>query len=173
VAEVLIGLGANIGDREARLREAVQQLARAGAITAISSLYQTEPVGYREQDDFLNACLLLRTDWSRPRLLRQAHAIEEALGRVRTIPDGPRSIDIDLLLWRDGVTLHAAAGPEPLLPHPRMHLRRFVLAPLAEIAPDWEHPRLGRTVGELLADLPPGEAVERISSPTWPPSLKP
>ncbi len=159
-----------MGDREAQLRSAVRRLARVGRIVRISSLYQTEPVGFREQDDFLNACLLLETDWARPALLQRAHAIEEALGRVRTIPDGPRSIDLDLLLWRDGAESGAAGAAAPLLPHPRMHLRRFVLAPLAEIAPDWVHPKLGRTVAELLAELPPGEAVELFSSPTWPPS---
>jgi len=173
MAEVLVGLGSNLGDREANLREAVRRLAAAGRVIAVSSLYQTAPVGYADQDDFLNVCLLLETSLPPEELLAHAQAIERALARVRTIRNGPRTIDVDLLLWRDEAG--AAVDPEgpPQLPHPRMLLRRFVLEPLAEIAGDWVHPLEDKTVAELLAALPAGDGVERISSPTWPPSPTP
>ncbi|MBI1356168.1 MAG: 2-amino-4-hydroxy-6-hydroxymethyldihydropteridine diphosphokinase [Acidobacteria bacterium] len=172
MAEVLIGLGSNLGDREAQLRTAIRRLRECGRVGPISSLYETEPVGYAEQGDFLNACLRLETELSPESLLTWAQAIEQALERTRSIRNGPRTMDVDLLLWRD------ASGPllrddAPLLPHPRMHLRRFVLEPLAEIAADWRHPTLDKTVGEILAELPTAEAVRAISSPTWPPAPRP
>lgn len=173
MAEVAVGLGSNLGDREGRLREAVRRLAAAGTVTAVSSLYQTAPVGFAEQDDFLNACLLLETDSTPQALLSRAHAIEQALARVRTVPNGPRTIDIDLLLWREQSGAAVATEARPRLPHPRMHQRRFVLAPLAEIAADWLHPRLGQDVASLLSALPAAEAVRRIRSSTWPPSPAP
>lgn len=173
VAEVAIGLGSNLGDREAHLREAVRRLAAVGAVTAISSLYQTAPVGFADQDDFLNACLVLETDQQPEAVLQQAHAIEQALARIRTVRNGPRTIDVDLLLWLEADGTLSVWPEAPTLPHPRMHDRRFVLAPLAEIAGDWEHPTLHQPVGAILDELPTGEAVTRVISQTWPPSLAP
>jgi 2-amino-4-hydroxy-6-hydroxymethyldihydropteridine diphosphokinase len=172
VAEVAIGLGSNLGDREAQLREALRRLAAAGRVKAISSLYQTAPVGFANQADFLNACLLLETELTPEELLSEAHAVETALARVRTIRNGPRTIDVDLLLWRDETGPLKRTQGSPKLPHPRMHQRRFVLEPLAEISADWEHPELSRSIGELLRELPAGEAVTPFNSPTWPPLLK-
>jgi 2-amino-4-hydroxy-6-hydroxymethyldihydropteridine diphosphokinase len=172
MAEVAIGLGSNLGDREAHLREAAIRLSETGRVVAMSSLYQTAPVGFADQDDFLNACILLETGLTPEALLKRAHAIEKDLARVRTIRNGPRTIDVDLLLWRDQGDSLARSQGKPKLPHPRMHRRRFVLEPLAEIAADWRHPLLQRSIAQLLAALPDGEAVERFSSPTWPPSLE-
>ena len=172
MAEVLIGLGSNLGDREANLSQAVRRLLEAGRLVAVSSLYETAPVGFVEQGDFLNACLWLRTAGDPAALLALAHDVEQELARLRTVPNGPRTMDVDLLLWRDGSAPVTSDRP-PLLPHPRMHLRRFVLEPLTEIAADWVHPTLHRTIAELLAALPAGEAVRRLSRPSWPPAPTP
>ena len=157
-----IALGSNLrsplGDRDANLREAVRRVGELGAVRAVSSFYDTAPVGYERQPNFLNAALLLETALEPLELMRALLAIERTMGRDRTlaISKGPRLIDLDLLLL-DGVVLATASGPngEPALtlPHPAMAERRFVLEPLAEIAPAMIDPRSGRSVAELLAIL--------------------
>jgi 2-amino-4-hydroxy-6-hydroxymethyldihydropteridine diphosphokinase len=147
-----IALGSNLvsrfGDREANLREAVRRIERLGAVRAVSSFYNTEPVGYLEQPRFLNAALLLETEIEPRALMRELLGAERAMGRERggAVAKGPRVIDLDLLLYGDWVLW----AEELILPHPRMEERRFVLEPLAEIAPEWVHPVLGVTVRELL-----------------------
>jgi 2-amino-4-hydroxy-6-hydroxymethyldihydropteridine diphosphokinase len=130
---------------------------------AVSSLYRTEPVGYAEQDWFLNAAARLRTTLTPRALLERLMEIERALGRVRGIANGPRTIDLDILLW-GGLVLDDDALT---LPHPRLHERRFVLEPLVEIAPGLRHPLLGRTMRELLAGCASNRLVERIGGPEW------
>ncbi|MEZ5396163.1 MAG: 2-amino-4-hydroxy-6-hydroxymethyldihydropteridine diphosphokinase [Bryobacterales bacterium] len=101
MADVLLGLGSNVGDRQANLERALELLAEHGRLVAVSSTYETAPVGYADQGDFLNACAWLWTKRSPEELLEVCHAIDQALGRVRLIRNGPRTIDVDLLLWRD------------------------------------------------------------------------
>jgi 2-amino-4-hydroxy-6-hydroxymethyldihydropteridine diphosphokinase len=150
-----IALGSNLasgfGGREENLREAVGQIGLLGEVRAVSSFYDTEPVGYLDQPRFLNAALLLKTELAPVELLRELLGVERAMGRERAgaVAKGPRVIDLDLLLYGDVVM----AMEELTLPHPEMHGRRFVLEPLAEIAPEWVHPVAGVTVRELLGGL--------------------
>jgi 2-amino-4-hydroxy-6-hydroxymethyldihydropteridine diphosphokinase len=150
-----IALGSNLesrfGDREANLREAVRRIGELGEVRAVSSFYDTAPVGYREQPRFLNGAMLLETKWGPRELMRELLSVERAMGRERVgaIAKGPRVIDLDLLLYGDVVM----ATEELTLPHLEMQERRFVLEPLKEIAPEWVHPVLRVTVRELLAGL--------------------
>jgi 2-amino-4-hydroxy-6-hydroxymethyldihydropteridine diphosphokinase len=156
-AEVLLGLGANLGDPRRQLAEAVARLGALVEDVRVSSVYRTEPVGHRDQPDFLNLVVRGWTTVAPEELLRGLLAIEGALGRERTFPNAPRTIDIDLLAYGDRVMETA----ELTLPHPGMAHRGFVLHPLAEVAPKWVHPVLARTARELLSAAGPLERVER------------
>jgi 2-amino-4-hydroxy-6-hydroxymethyldihydropteridine diphosphokinase len=156
-----IALGSNLGDREKILTTARDRLGRLGRVVARSSLYETEPVGYRDQPAFLNAVLGLETKLGPLPLLHALLSIERELGRDRSqgVYNGPRTLDLDLLLLGDAIV----AGKELTLPHPALSQRRFVLAPLAEIAPQLRHPQLKQTMADLLAHLPI-EGENRVSS---------
>jgi len=146
--QAYLGLGSNLGNREGFLQEAILELGDRGAQPLLaSSLYDTDPVGIAGQGNFLN--LVLEVAWmgSKRELLDECHAVENLLGRARTIPGGPRTLDIDILLCDDRVF----RTPDLQIPHPRLHLRRFVLVPLAEIAPGMVHPVLQVTIAELLS----------------------
>ena len=148
----LIGLGSNLGDRKAMLDGAVAALRGTSGVTvrAVSSYHETEPVGGPPgQGPFLNAAAVVETDLDPIALLGRLQAIEARFGRVREVRWGPRTLDLDLLLYGDQVI----ATPTLQVPHPRMAERRFVLAPLAEIAPEAVDPRSGRTIGASLAAL--------------------
>ncbi|MHC4136756.1 MAG: 2-amino-4-hydroxy-6-hydroxymethyldihydropteridine diphosphokinase [Planctomycetota bacterium] len=146
---VALGLGSNVGDRRAHLETALSDLRARLEVLAVSRFVATEPVGGPPQGEFLNAAALVETELSPRALLELAHALEDAAGRQREVRWGPRPLDIDLLLYGDEVVRDA----DLVIPHPRLHERRFVLEPLAEIAPDWIVPRLDRTVRELREDL--------------------
>jgi 2-amino-4-hydroxy-6-hydroxymethyldihydropteridine diphosphokinase len=151
IPSVFLGLGSNVGDREANLLAARRGLeARGFRVTALSSLYLTEPVDAPPQDWFLNAVAGGETALSPEALLQACLDTERALGRVRDVPRGPRTIDLDLLLHGSEVR----EGPGLVLPHPRMPERRFVLVPLVEIAPGARHPVLGLTAAEMLGRCP-------------------
>ena len=150
-----IALGSNLasewGDREANLRKAVRRVGELGEVRAVSSFYDTAPVGFADQPNFLNAAMLLETDLEPVELMRALLGIERAMGRDRAtaISKGPRVIDLDLVLMDDVVL----ATAELTLPHPAMAERRFVLEPLAEVAPEAVHPVLKKTVREMLEGL--------------------
>ena len=148
-----IALGSNLasewGDRAANLREAVRRVKRLGQVRAVSRFYDTAPVGYTDQPNFLNAAMLLETELEPVELMRALLAVERAMGRDRAaaVAKGPRVIDLDLLLMDDVVMVTEALT----LPHPAMAQRRFVLEPLKQIAPTLVDPLSGRTVAEMLA----------------------
>jgi len=147
-AKAYVSLGSNLGDRAGNLLLAVRGMMHASlALTCLSSIYETEPVSEIEQPPFLNMVAEIGNPLPAPeQLMARLLRIEFALGRIRDVKDGPRTVDLDLLLYGD-----LQSNTEYLrLPHPRMHERRFVLEPLAEIAPRLVHPTLKQTFGELL-----------------------
>jgi len=155
---VYLSLGSNIGDRAANLNSAIERLGALGTIEKISSFYETEPVEFTAQPWFLNIAVKLDTEKMPKQLLAGILDIEQQMGRRRTQKKGPRAIDIDILLF--GNSIIDTKGLT--VPHPAMHERRFVLEPLAEIAPEVRHPVFKRTLSELRDALPPGQAVRKV-----------
>jgi 2-amino-4-hydroxy-6-hydroxymethyldihydropteridine diphosphokinase len=147
---VYLSLGSNVGEREENLRAAIARLGGMGELVAVSAFYETEPMEFREQPWFLNCAVALKTALMPRQFLSRILKIEQEMGRRRTRQKGPRTIDIDLLLFGNSV-VHT---PQLDVPHPALHQRRFVLEPLAEIAPEARHPGLKRTVRELRDALP-------------------
>ncbi len=150
-SRAFVALGANLGDRDATLRRALVWLSATPGVTvdAVSSFHETAPVG-PPQPAYLNAVARLRTRLSPRALLEVLRALESAAGRRRAVPWGPRTLDLDLLLFGHRVL----DGPELTVPHPRLAERRFVLEPLCELNPRLRHPVLGRTMASLLRALP-------------------
>jgi 2-amino-4-hydroxy-6-hydroxymethyldihydropteridine diphosphokinase len=156
--EVFLGLGSNQGDRRAHIKKGLAALeGESVAIRRRSSFYETEPVDLVGQPWFLNAVVAAQTDLAARGLLSLCQRVEAGEGRTRTLRFGPRTLDIDILLYKGKVVCEADLE----IPHPRMHERRFVLVPLLEIAPDVEDPRDGRRFAEILAGLGEGKKVTR------------
>jgi 2-amino-4-hydroxy-6-hydroxymethyldihydropteridine diphosphokinase len=156
-----LGLGTNLGDRLAQLRQALDLLhaTRGIRIGNVSSVYETAPVGYLDQPDFFNLVCEVQTTLSPLQLLHSAQAVEQALHRERIVRWGPRTMDIDLLLYSSEIVQQ----PELLIPHPRMHERAFVLVPLAELAPQLRLPGIEQTLAALLEKLPDEQSIKRAS----------
>ena len=152
MSTAFLSLGSNLGNREALLNEALDGLEAAGVhILRRSSVHETEPQDFRDQPWFLNIAVEVETNLSALELLAAIQKIEAALGRRRTVPKGPRTIDIDILFYGNLVIQTA----ELEIPHPRLTQRSFVLNPLSEIAPDFRHPMTGKSVREAQAALAP------------------
>jgi len=159
-----LSLGSNLGDRLEHLRQGCQALAKLGShIRATSSVYETEPVDFAEQGWFLNCAVEVETTLPPLELLRAVQQIERSQGRQREIPKGPRTLDIDILLYGD----RTMQEEQLMLPHPRMHERRFVLEPLREIAPALRIPRIEKTVEELVAELADMAQVRLFRARPW------
>ncbi|MSQ28525.1 MAG: 2-amino-4-hydroxy-6-hydroxymethyldihydropteridine diphosphokinase [Dehalococcoidia bacterium] len=158
-----LGLGSNLGDRRAKLRDAVQELRWAGTVRQTSSLYETEPIGFSQQPRFLNAVCAVETGLSPHALLRCLKRIERRLGRRPARQFGPRCIDIDILLYGDQTVRTRGL----MIPHSRLGERAFVLVPLRELIPELLHPVPGSTVTMLGALAGEDAGVERIEGPDW------
>ena len=158
---VYLSLGSNVGDRAKNLRTAIAALPAAGvSVKKVSSFYETEPVDYLEQEWFVNCAVEAETELAPLDLLRALRRLEERMGNKKLVPKGPRLIDLDILLYDD----QDIDMPDLQVPHPRMHLRRFVLVPLNEIAPNARHPQLSLTIAELLARSPDASQVRLLSA---------
>ena len=156
---VYLSLGSNVGDREAHLRDALARLGAAGRVVAVSSAYETEPVEFTSQPWFLNCAVAFETNQTPQELMSALLQIEEEMGRRRMQKKGPRSIDIDILLFDDVVM----DSKDLVIPHPAMQERRFVLEPLAEIA-NVVHPVFKKTIIELRDALEAGQVVRKIKT---------
>jgi 2-amino-4-hydroxy-6-hydroxymethyldihydropteridine diphosphokinase len=163
---IFIALGANLehptyGPPRRVLEAALAELGRKGVVVhRVSPWYRTAPVPASDQPWYVNAVAEVATGLGADALLARMHEVEDAFGRVRTVPNAARPIDLDLLDFHGEI---AAGGPgRAVLPHPRMEGRAFVLRPLADLAPDWRHPRTGVTISTLLAALPADQVIERL-----------
>jgi 2-amino-4-hydroxy-6-hydroxymethyldihydropteridine diphosphokinase len=165
-SRVFIALGANLehpihGPPRRVLEAALEELGRRGIVVRrVSPWYRTAPVPASDQPWYVNAVAEVETDLAADALLARMHEVEDAFGRVRTVPNAARLIDLDLIDFNEEIS---AGGPgRAVLPHPRMENRAFVLRPLADLAPDWRHPRTGTSIQALLAALATDQVIERL-----------
>jgi 2-amino-4-hydroxy-6-hydroxymethyldihydropteridine diphosphokinase len=157
--EIYIGLGSNVGDRLANIRKAVELMKKEEIeVVNESSIYETEPMGYREQGWFLNSVVQGRTELSPERLWETLEKIEKSIGREKEIKWGPRIIDLDILFYGNKIL----NDKQLQIPHSELHKRKFVLVPLKEIAPELVHPVLNKTISELLRDLKDNSQVKLL-----------
>jgi 2-amino-4-hydroxy-6-hydroxymethyldihydropteridine diphosphokinase len=157
---VLLSLGSNVGDREKNLRAAIAALPELGVqIKKVSSIYETEPVDFLEQPWFLNCVVEGETTVPPLALLKELRELERRMGSKKLVARGPRLIDLDILVYGE----QTIDSPELQVPHPRMHVRRFVLAPLAEIVPDLKHPSWSATAAQLLSGLADNSLVKKLA----------
>lgn len=156
-----IGIGSNLGDKIAHCERAISEILTIDRhrLAARSSFFHTKPIGYAAQDWFVNGVIKIETDLEPFDLFRRLKAIEVKLGRKTTFAGGPRVIDLDLLFFDD----RRLETEELQVPHPRLHERQFVLIPLSEIDPNFIHPVLKKTAGELLKEIKEDQGVERLS----------
>lgn len=165
---ILVALGANMpspvhGSPRATLEAALKALNRSGLkVVARSAWYETAPVPISDQPWFVNGVVAVETALGPAPVLERLHRIEEAFGRVRDIVNGPRVLDLDLLAHGDIVSDGWPSGDWPVLPHPRLHERAFVLQPLGDVAPEWRHPVNGRDIREMLAGIGPEQTTRRL-----------
>lgn len=152
---VYLGLGSNIGNRSQNLTTALTELTQFGTILKKSQIYETEPIGYKNQEDFLNMAIEISTILSPIELIVRLEEIEHKMGRIKEIPDGPRIIDLDILLFGNEII----DTPSLKIPHPKLQKRKFVLQPLSEIAGKLIHPVLNQSIQELNANLNSTEKV--------------
>lgn len=160
---VVVGLGSNLGDRSGFLRSGIRGMIRGGlVVTGLSSVYETPAIGYLQQPSFLNMVLMGRTDWNPQSFLAKLRGIEEELGRERSFPNAPRTLDLDLVFFSDRIVRE----PGILVPHPSWKERSFVVRPLCEVAPDWIDPETGWSVREVARIWPsePSE-IEVVEGP--------
>ena len=158
---ILIALGANLprsfGTPEETLKAAVDEIqARIGGVEAVSSIWKTAPVPVSDQPWYRNAVVRVQSNRPAREILDVLHAIEHDFGRIRTVKNASRLLDLDLLAYGDDVV----TKDDFMIPHPRMHCRAFVLIPLQEVAPNWVHPVLKRSVADLIKDLPEGQDIK-------------
>lgn len=164
---VYLSLGSNVGDRETNLKTAIARLRAVGDVLAVSSFYETEPVEFTAQPWFLNCAVKLDTVKMPKQLLQGILEVEQQMGRRRLQKKGPRTIDIDILLFGNSIVDTGGLT----IPHPALQERRFVLEPLAEIAAEARHPIFKRTIRELRDALPPGQAVRKTAAQGQPSDL--
>ncbi|MCH7949270.1 MAG: 2-amino-4-hydroxy-6-hydroxymethyldihydropteridine diphosphokinase [Candidatus Dadabacteria bacterium] len=158
---VFIGIGSNLGDTIGNCKIALEEIGNFAEIVRISSLYETEPVGNEDQPNFINCAVEINTDLSPHELLSHLNSVEDKLGRVRGEKWGPRVIDLDIIFY-DGLVMK---DDDLIIPHPRAHLRRFVLEPICEIARDFIHPELKISILELLEKLGDSKVVIKLEQP--------